>query len=126
MIDEETLQTVADMTGGAYFRAENADQLLEVFLNLPTQITLQKERLEVSVLFSILGAIFATVAVGLALIWNRYRYCMTKRGRTTGPSGQRKPVFPSAIQHEGRDTRFMPSRWRKRRRVQVYLWGMAA
>jgi Ca-activated chloride channel family protein len=72
VIDEPTLQAMAEITGGAYFRAENADQLLQVFLNLPTQITLQKESLEVSVLFSTLGAIFATVSVGLSLMWNRF------------------------------------------------------
>ena len=70
VIDEPTMQAVADMTGGAYFRAENADQLLEVFRTLPAQITLQKETLEISVLFSILGAIFVTVAITLSLMWN--------------------------------------------------------
>ena len=60
------------MTGGEYYRAENADQLLDVFLNLPTQIVLQKEAMEISVLFSTLGGLFATVAVGLSLIWFRF------------------------------------------------------
>jgi Ca-activated chloride channel family protein len=63
---------MAEMTGGAYFRAESADQLLDVFLNLPAQIVLQKETVEISVLFSTLGAILATVAVALSLIWNRF------------------------------------------------------
>jgi Ca-activated chloride channel family protein len=72
VIDEATLQGVADVTGGTYYRAENADQLLEVFQNLPTEISLQTETLEVSVLFVILGAIFAIAAVGLSLLWNRF------------------------------------------------------
>ncbi|MCB0168423.1 MAG: VWA domain-containing protein [Anaerolineae bacterium] len=72
VIDETTLRAVADMTGGTYFRAENADQLLNVFLNLPTQIVLQKESLEISVLFSILGAIFVIAAVTLSLLWHRF------------------------------------------------------
>lgn len=72
VIDEDTLQTVADVTGGAYFRAENADQLLDVFLNLPTQIVLQKQSLEISVLFSILGAVFVIAAVTLSLLWHRF------------------------------------------------------
>lgn len=72
VIDEPTLQAMADLTGGDYFRAENADQLLEVFLNLPAHITLQEENLEISVFFSILGAILATVAVTLSLLWNRF------------------------------------------------------
>lgn len=72
VIDEPTLQAVADMTGGAYFRAESADQLLDVFLNLPAQIVLQKESVEISVVFSTLGALLVTVAVTLSLIWNRF------------------------------------------------------
>jgi Ca-activated chloride channel family protein len=72
VIDEPTLQAVADMTGGAYFRAENAEQLLEVFRTLPTQITLQKETLEISVLFSTLGALFVTVAITLSFMWNQF------------------------------------------------------
>ena len=72
LLDEPTLQAVADITGGSYFRAENADQLDEVFLDLPTQIVLQKENLEISVVFSTLGAIFVTLAVALSLMWNRY------------------------------------------------------
>ncbi|MCB0156410.1 MAG: VWA domain-containing protein [Anaerolineae bacterium] len=72
VIDEPTLQGVADMTGGAYYRAENADQLLEVFRNLPTQITLQKQNLEISVFFAGAGALFVATAVGLSLLWNRF------------------------------------------------------
>ncbi len=71
VIDEETLQAVADTTGGAYFRAQNADQLHEIFLDLPTQIVLQEKSLEITVLFVALGAIFATLSVGLSLKWNR-------------------------------------------------------
>jgi Ca-activated chloride channel family protein len=72
VIDEDTLQTVAGMTGGEYYRAESADQLYEIFLELPTQIVLQKEALEISVVFAALGAILALAAVGLSLKWNRY------------------------------------------------------
>jgi Ca-activated chloride channel family protein len=60
------------MTGGEYFRAENAEQLQEVFHDLPTQVVLQKEVLEISVLFSALGAMLAMTAVILSLKWNRF------------------------------------------------------
>jgi Ca-activated chloride channel family protein len=72
VIDEQTLLAVADMTGGSYFRAESAEQLYEVFLDLPTQIVLQNQNLEISVLFTALGAIFASLAVALSLWWNRF------------------------------------------------------
>lgn len=71
-IDEPTLQAVADITGGEYYRAENTDQLYEVFLNLPSQIILQMENLEISVFFSALAAIFTLLAISLSLLWNRF------------------------------------------------------
>lgn len=71
LIDEPTLEGMAEITGGAYYRAENAAQLLDVFLNLPTQIVLQKQTLEISVVFAALGALLATTAVFLSLWWNR-------------------------------------------------------
>lgn len=72
VIDEKTLQTVAEMTGGSYHRAEDADQLVEVFRGLPAEIARQKEQIEISVAFTALGALLATLAVALSLAWNRY------------------------------------------------------
>lgn len=72
VLDEDTLQSMADITGGAYYRAENAEQLYDVFVNLPNEIVLQKERLEISVAFSILGALVAVIAIVLSVIWYRF------------------------------------------------------
>ena len=72
LLDEPTLQGMADITGGAYYRAEDAEQLYDIFVNLPTDIVLQKEHLEISVLFSIIGALFATLAITLSLLWHRF------------------------------------------------------
>jgi Ca-activated chloride channel family protein len=72
ILDEETLQGMADLTGGTYYRAEDADQLYDVFVDLPNDIILQKERIEISVLFSIIGAIFGIVALATAFIWHRF------------------------------------------------------
>ncbi len=72
LLDEDTLQGMADLTGGSYYRAEDADQLYDVFVNLPAEFVLQKERVEITVLFSILGAIFAACAFVLSLRWQRF------------------------------------------------------
>lgn len=72
LLDEPTLEAVAEITGGSYFRAESADQLNEVFFDLPTQIVLQKETLEISVIFLALGAFLAIIAMTLALLWHRF------------------------------------------------------
>ena len=72
MLDEPMLRAVAEMTGGEYFQAENADQLLKVFADLPSHVVLQTERRELSVLFSALAALLATAGVALSLQWNRF------------------------------------------------------
>ncbi len=72
ILDEDTLQGMAELTGGDYYRAENAEQLYEVFVDLPTEFVLQKEQIEISVGFSLLGAAFAALSVILSLLWNRY------------------------------------------------------
>lgn len=69
LLDEPALREMADLTGGSYFRAESADQLLEVFLDLPTQFTLQKETVEISVAFAAIGALLVVMAFALSLIW---------------------------------------------------------
>jgi len=63
---------MAEITGGTYYRAEDAEQLYNVFVELPTEITLQKERIEISVIFSFLGAIFAIIALTFSIIWHRF------------------------------------------------------
>jgi Ca-activated chloride channel family protein len=72
ILDEPTLQGMADTTGGAYYRAEDAEQLYDVFVSLPTEIVLQRERLEIGALFALAGVAFAGAAVALALIWHRF------------------------------------------------------
>jgi Ca-activated chloride channel homolog len=71
LLDEPTLRAVAQATGGQYFRAENAQQLLDVFRNLPKQIELQSEDIEISAGFLALAALLVLAAVGLSLRWNR-------------------------------------------------------
>ncbi|MEZ4615398.1 MAG: VWA domain-containing protein [Caldilineaceae bacterium] len=69
-IDEETLQQVADMTGGAYYAPESADELLEVFESLPTSLIMRHETTEVSFIFAALGAFLSALAIGLSMLWN--------------------------------------------------------
>ncbi|WP_067494356.1 VWA domain-containing protein [Actinoplanes sp. TFC3] len=70
-IDEEALTSVADLTGGRYFRAEDADQLNNVLSDLPKEFGLHKQDVEISVWF-VLGAVVLVLGgVGLSLWWNR-------------------------------------------------------
>lgn len=69
-IDEETLQQVADMSGAAYYAPESADELQEVFENLPTSLIMRHETTEISFIFAAVGALLAVAAIGLAMYWN--------------------------------------------------------
>ena len=68
-IDEETLKQVADMTGGTYYSAESADDLQEVFRNLPTYLIAKHETTEISVAFAAMGAFLAAIAIFLSQVW---------------------------------------------------------
>jgi Ca-activated chloride channel family protein len=70
-IDEDALTGVAKTTGGRYFKAEDADQLSDVFANLPKQIGLQKKDVEITVWFVLAGVLLVFTGAGLALWWNR-------------------------------------------------------
>jgi Ca-activated chloride channel family protein len=68
--DEATLKAVAAATGGAYYQAEDAEQLRGVFAKLPSDIQHQRQEREISVWFVIGGALLAVGAFGLSLWWN--------------------------------------------------------
>ncbi|GAA4697356.1 VWA domain-containing protein [Phytohabitans rumicis] len=67
-IDEETLTEVAEMTGGEYYQAKDAEALSEVLLDLPSNITMQRENVEITIWFALAGAILILFAVGLSVL----------------------------------------------------------
>lgn len=69
--DEPTLKKVAAMTGANFYKAEDAQQLSQVFANLPKQVKLQKRDVEISVAFVAFGLLAVITALGLSLRWNR-------------------------------------------------------
>ena len=71
VIDEPTLQEVADMTGGQYYRAADAEQLVDVFNRLPSQIVVQEQDTEVTVAFVTAAAALLLAAFGLSLRFSR-------------------------------------------------------
>ncbi|AGL13777.1 VWA domain-containing protein [Actinoplanes sp. N902-109] len=70
-IDEEALTSVADLTGGRYFRAEDADQLNGVLSDLPKEFGLHRENVEISAWFVLAAALLVLTGMGLSLWWNR-------------------------------------------------------
>jgi Ca-activated chloride channel family protein len=70
-IDEQALTTVAETTGGEYFKAEDATQLNAVLGDLPNNIVLQTKESELTVWFALVGFLLAFAAIGLSFWWNR-------------------------------------------------------
>jgi len=68
-IDEETLTAVAEATGGEYFPAESAQQLNEVFEQLPTDFILKHEVVEISVAFVAVAVLLISLAILLGQAW---------------------------------------------------------
>jgi len=72
-MDEPTLTRVAELTGAKYFKAGNAKALGDVLRDLPSQVTLQHRKAEISVWFALAGALLVLAAVALAQWWSRPR-----------------------------------------------------
>jgi Ca-activated chloride channel family protein len=73
IIDEPTLQAIAEITGGQYYKAESADQLQEALADLPSQVIVAKKHVDIASWFAGAGGLLVAVAVGLSLWWNRVR-----------------------------------------------------
>jgi Ca-activated chloride channel family protein len=69
-IDEETLMGIAEMTGGDYYSATSAGELHDVFKQLPTNLITKDESMEISVMFAMVGLMFAGLAILLSMVWH--------------------------------------------------------
>ena len=79
IIDENSLQTVAETTGGQYYRAESADQLQQALGDLPSQVTVVTKHVDIASWFAGAGGLLVAGAVGLSLWWNRIRESRSAR-----------------------------------------------
>jgi Ca-activated chloride channel family protein len=68
-IDEDTLKQVADTTGGMYYPADSAEQLVQVFQNLPTTLITKHEVTEITFGFVGLGTLLVGAALLLGRLW---------------------------------------------------------
>jgi Ca-activated chloride channel family protein len=68
-IDEATLKQIAAMTGGTYHPATTADELQSVFDNLPINLIVEHQTIEVSAVFVGFGGLLAGLAILLSKAW---------------------------------------------------------
>jgi Ca-activated chloride channel family protein len=73
LIDEATLQAVAQITGGQYYKAQSADQLQGALADLPSHVTVVRQHIDIASSFAGAGGLLAAIAVGLSLWWGRVR-----------------------------------------------------
>ncbi len=69
-LNETMLKQIASMTGGTYHLASSASELESVFASLPTYLIIKHEIIEISVIFAAIGALLASTAILLSLIWH--------------------------------------------------------
>jgi len=68
-LDEETLQQIAQATGGAYYNAQSEKDLRQVYADLGRQLVVKPEKTELTSLFA--GAALALLLIGglFSLLW---------------------------------------------------------
>jgi Ca-activated chloride channel family protein len=67
--DRETLQEIAEETGGQYFDAPSEDDLEAVYEAIGSQVAWEEEKQEVTAAFAGVGAFFLLVASSLSALW---------------------------------------------------------
>lgn len=68
-LDEQMLREIADITRGAYFRAETAAELTKVYQSLNAQTVLETTKTEVTALFAAGAALVFFLAGVLSFLW---------------------------------------------------------
>ncbi len=68
-LDESTLQTVADQTGGQYFNAQTETDLRAVYEDLSREHVIENKETEVTFAFAGAALIFSMLAGTLGLVW---------------------------------------------------------
>lgn len=68
-LDEDTLKSVAEITRGQYFHAGTSEDLRSVYRSLNNKLVLERRRTELTALLAAAGALVATLAAFLSLLW---------------------------------------------------------
>lgn len=68
-LDEDTLQTIADLTRGQYFRAGNAKDLKKIYDAMNAQLIMEKQKTEITAGFSAVATALALISVALSMLW---------------------------------------------------------
>jgi Ca-activated chloride channel homolog len=67
------LQQVSKITGGTFFKAQNAGELSRALGKLPAALTVVHKQVDIAAAFAALGGLLVAAAMALSLWWNRTR-----------------------------------------------------
>ena len=70
-VDEETLQAIAKVTDGEFFKASNANDLKVIYQQLSSRFALEKRDTEISALFATASIALVVLAGFLSMLWFR-------------------------------------------------------
>jgi len=68
-LNETALQTIASMTNGTYYHAEDEEALQEIYKNVDLQLTISGEKMEVTAIIAAFSLIFFLIGGILSLFW---------------------------------------------------------
>ncbi|MFN8470972.1 MAG: VWA domain-containing protein [Anaerolineae bacterium] len=68
-LDEKTLQQISQLTDGAYYNAQNEQDLREIYQNLDSQLIVKAEKTEVTSVFAGAGLLMLLLGGVFALVW---------------------------------------------------------
>lgn len=68
-LNEPMLQEIANVTNGAYYRAENEESLDEIYKNVDLRLAINGEKMEVTALFAGVSMLIFLIGGGLSLLW---------------------------------------------------------
>ena len=68
-LDEAALQQVAELTGGSYFNAVDAESLRSIYENLDPELGVAPEKMEVTALFAGVSALLLLIGGAFSLLW---------------------------------------------------------
>lgn len=68
-LDEELLRQISEITGGDYYRADDAEALREVYGNLNPELVIRPEEMEITALLAGTSILILLVGGALSLVW---------------------------------------------------------
>lgn len=68
-LDEATLQEIAEMTGGSYYNAVDAEGLRSIYANLDPELGIKPQRTEVTALLAGASAVLFLIGGICSLLW---------------------------------------------------------